>query len=75
MTKCNHLPPRPNGVCPNCQTLVCRIGLEFGCYCSIGWPYEKQCIECRDKKNRIDSGYCACVPVKYPNREHDITWI
>jgi hypothetical protein len=33
-----------------------------GCYCKIGWPYEKMCPKCRDDKNRDIRSYCVCPP-------------
>lgn len=65
---CEHTVPRPNGICSQCGTVICRIELEYGCYCAVGWPYEKQCVECKDVKNRIDQLFCVCVPVKLPDR-------
>lgn len=48
--------------------MVCRLELEEGCYCAVGFPYEKRCLSCRNRKNRIDDGYCVCVPVKIAPR-------
>ncbi len=26
-----------------------------GCFCAVGWPYERQCVRCRD--SRPNDGY------------------
>lgn len=43
------------------------MGLD-GCRCLIGWPYELRCGLCRDKKDRLDDGYCVCLPPRLPPR-------
>jgi hypothetical protein len=58
---------RPNGICEECGVTTCRIGLS-NCLCQVGYPYELQCHDCRNRKDRIDNGYCVCTPVKTPPR-------
>lgn len=67
-TTCDHMASRPDGVCSNCGTTTCLAGLST-CLCQVGYPYELQCGECRDRPNRIDSGYCVCVPLNSPPRD------
>jgi hypothetical protein len=41
----------------------CRSKVS-GCFCAVGWPYERQCPDCRDtwpEGARRDS-YCICPP-------------
>ena len=34
-----------------------------GCYCDIGFPYEKMCPDCRDGRHPTDIySYCVCPP-------------
>ena len=34
------------------------------CFCLVGWPYEKQCPDCRDnwKDGQFRDSYCICPP-------------
>lgn len=41
----------------------CRKGIP-GCFCKVGWPYERQCPDCRDNKNADKFSYCSCPPEK-----------
>lgn len=68
---CYHLHPNPDGVCSKCNRQTCKMGLP-GCFCSVGWPYELQCLECRDMPRRFDNGYCCCTPTNLPDRGHII---
>jgi hypothetical protein len=65
--KCAHRAAAPGGKCRACGVDLCHIGVE-GCRCAVGWPYELQCPECRDIENRMDDGYCVCVPSFTPPR-------
>jgi hypothetical protein len=40
----------------------CRKG-EAGCFCAVGWPYERQCPDCRDGAGADKYSYCVCPPV------------
>lgn len=35
-----------------------------GCFCSAGWPYERQCPDCRDnwKDGQHRDSCCICPP-------------
>lgn len=68
---CEHRLPCPNGVCSGCGTVVCHVGVD-GCRCSVGWPYDLRCPDCRDAKGRIDDGYCVCVPPKLSPRRQAV---
>lgn len=39
----------------------------FGCFCVVGWPYERQCVDCRDswKDGEFRNSYCICPPKDY----------
>jgi hypothetical protein len=65
---CDHRCSCPNGCCSICGVQTCLIGIN-GCRCLIGWDYAQQCMDCRDLKNRLDDGYCVCIPNKLPPRE------
>jgi hypothetical protein len=39
----------------------CRKGVP-GCFCAIGWPYEKQCPDCRGTPLADKYSYCGCEP-------------
>ena len=42
----------------------CAIGLK-GCFCKVGFPYEKMCPNCRDGREGNDTRrYCMC-PTQY----------
>jgi len=41
-----------------------------GCFCAVGWPYERMCTDCRDGRVRRDyDSYCICPP-----KETNIVW-
>ncbi len=65
--KCDHPSSLPRGLCESCGAKTCQFGIT-GCRCAVGWPYELQCPACRDKENRMDDGYCVCVPSVMPPR-------
>ena len=34
-----------------------------GCFCRVGWPYEKMCPDCRDNREEWDdTSFCVCPP-------------
>jgi len=33
-----------------------------GCFCKVGWPYERQCRYCRDLTSAGADSYCVCPP-------------
>lgn len=34
-----------------------------GCFCKVGWPYERMCPDCRDGRAPGDNrSYCVCSP-------------
>jgi hypothetical protein len=33
-----------------------------GCFCAVGWPYERQCPDCRGTKLADKYSYCGCPP-------------
>jgi len=66
--KCRHTSALPDGACERCGEKTCHIGVT-GCRCAVGWPYELQCPECRDRPNRMDDGYCVCTPSVVPPRQ------
>jgi hypothetical protein len=37
-----------------------------GCYCKMGWPYDKQCSDCRDDwpEGTFRDSYCICKPAE-----------
>ena len=40
----------------------CQKGVE-GCYCAVGYSYEKMCPDCRDGRAPDDIySYCVCPP-------------
>jgi len=44
----------------------CRKG-EAGCFCKVGWPLERTCPDCRDRRKELsgqlgESSYCVCPP-------------
>lgn len=40
----------------------CRKGID-GCFCKVGWPYERICPHCRDGRYPGDDrDYCICPP-------------
>jgi predicted amidophosphoribosyltransferase len=41
----------------------CKKGIS-GCACDLGWPYEMQCPDCRDKweEHAFRDSYCICSP-------------
>lgn len=43
----------------------CHKGVP-GCFCRAGWPYERQCPNCRDswKPGSFRDSYCVCPPVE-----------
>ena len=43
------------------QDPLCKRGIA-GCYCLAGFPYEKQCADCRDIEGRDPYSYCVCPP-------------
>ncbi len=65
--KCDHPSSLPGGTCGTCGARTCNFGIT-GCRCAVGWPYELQCPLCRDRENRLDDGYCVCVPSSIPPR-------
>jgi hypothetical protein len=67
---CSHLHKNDKGVCNRCKQKTCSINVEY-CFCAVGWPYELQCVECRDMPNRMDDQYCCCVPLTHPDR-HEV---
>lgn len=67
VNNCKHEGELPDGICPTCKIVTCNIG-KTNCRCAVGYPYELQCEECRDKKPRLDNGYCVCTPSKFPPR-------
>jgi hypothetical protein len=40
---------------------TCRLGIPT-CYCAVGWPYDKQCPDCRDNWGdaKFRDSYCIC---------------
>jgi len=40
---------------------TCKCGIE-GCFCLTGFPYEKQCKDCRDIEGRDQFSHCVCGP-------------
>jgi hypothetical protein len=42
---------------------TCRKGYP-DCYCAVGWPYDKQCPDCRDTwpEGSFRDSYCVCPP-------------
>jgi hypothetical protein len=66
--KCDH--PSSSllrGLCESCGVKTCQFDVT-GCRCAVGWPYELQCPLCRDVGDRLDNGYCVCVPSVIPQR-------
>ena len=52
----------------------CEKGIR-GCYCRVGWPYEKMCPDCRDTRDSWDNkSYCVCPPRDdiCPPQEEDV---
>lgn len=40
----------------------CLKGIP-GCFCKVGWPYERQCSECRDSwGDNFRDSFCICPP-------------
>ena len=41
----------------------CNHGVT-GCFCAVGWPYERQCPGCRDRwpEGAFRNSYCICPP-------------
>jgi len=40
----------------------CRKG-SSGCFCDVGYPYERMCPDCRDTRVKGDTNdYCVCPP-------------
>ena len=40
----------------------CNDGVP-GCYCKVGFPYEEQCVDCRDTRDKgDDESRCVCGP-------------
>lgn len=40
----------------------CQKG-RSGCFCEVGYPYEKMCPDCRDNRQEGDyNSYCTCPP-------------
>lgn len=65
---CEHPGPLTGGKCGPCGATTCQYGVT-GCRCSVGYPYELQCADCRDRENRMDNGYCVCIPSSIPPRK------
>lgn len=52
------------------ETHTCKKGIE-GCFCKVGWPYEKQCPDCRDTRQKGDNdSYCVCPPPETKPKEN-----
>lgn len=48
------------------QGEYCQKG-HRGCFCKVGWPYERLCPVCRDSEGGPSGtrrDYCVCPPVK-----------
>jgi hypothetical protein len=41
----------------------CKHGVT-GCFCAVGWPYERQCRDCRDRwpEGAFRDSCCICPP-------------
>ena len=45
----------------------CRKG-RSGCFCEVGYPYEKMCPDCRDNREKGgDKDFCICPPPETNN--------
>lgn len=48
------------------QGVYCQKGVP-GCFCKVGRPYEYQCKDCRDTREKSDNkDYCVCPPDNNP---------
>jgi hypothetical protein len=61
-TACKHEGPAPEGLCAKCGAVTCRKCVP-DCKCAVGFPYEEQCVECRDGRKPGDVfSHCVCPP-------------